>query len=53
MADAWSEIAAEFVHLAGDEAANTESAAIVDVTDPARASRRYADLCTCDIGERW
>lgn len=39
--------------LAGDEAANTEAAAIVDVSDPARPCRRYADFCTCDIGEPW
>lgn len=38
--------------LAGDEAANTEAAAIVDVSDPARPCRRYSDFCTCDVGER-
>ncbi len=39
--------------LAGDEPANTEAAAIVDLSDSARPTRRYADFCTCDIGERW
>lgn len=39
--------------LAGEEPANTEAAAIVDLTDSARPTRRYADFCTCDIGERW
>ncbi|GAT73839.1 hypothetical protein [Microbacterium hydrocarbonoxydans] len=39
--------------LAGDEPANTEAAAIVDLSDPAHPARRYADFCTCDIGERW
>lgn len=37
--------------LAGDEIANTDAAAIIDVSDPAHPTRRYSDFCTCDIGE--
>lgn len=37
--------------LAGDELANTEAAAIVDLSDPSAPTRRYSDFCTCDVGE--
>ncbi len=38
--------------LEGDEEPNTEADAIVDVSDPQHPTRRYADFCQCDIGER-
>ncbi|WP_336646395.1 hypothetical protein [Microbacterium sp. USHLN186] len=34
----------------GGEMANTDADAIIDITDPRRPVRRFADFCQCDVG---